>query len=66
VRRLIAGRVLPCGCLSGIYETRSGGRIEILDGVGPACRCRYHEPNVILDPSMDEVLAQETATSAIR
>jgi hypothetical protein len=53
VRTLLAGRVLPCGCLSGVYETNTGERVEILDGVGPACARRNHCLDVILDPSMD-------------
>ena len=53
VRSLLACRVMPCGCLAGVYETNSGDRLEILDAVGPACACGTHEPNVILDPGRD-------------
>ena len=45
--RGLAGRVLPCGCLVGVYETYSGGVVAAIDACGPACGqpChRLHDP----------------------
>ena len=52
VRALINGRVLPCGCLTGIYQLTAGGVAEILDARGPACDCAAHEVNAILEDDL--------------
>jgi hypothetical protein len=35
--RGISGRVLPCGCLVGVYETYSNAVVATIDACGPAC-----------------------------
>jgi len=53
LRSLVAGRVLGCGCLIGLYETQIGDLIEIIDAVGPACPHSSHVLNRVgeaLDP----------------
>jgi hypothetical protein len=45
--RGLAGRVLPCGCLVGVYETYSGGVVATIDACGSACtepEHRLHAP----------------------
>jgi hypothetical protein len=48
LRGIVGGRVLPCGCLAGIYETWAGGRLAILDGRDPACPRAEHVDNLVL------------------
>ena len=49
LRSLVAGRVLTCGCLVGVYQTRAGAILDVLDARGPACPHADHECNAILD-----------------
>jgi hypothetical protein len=35
--RGLTGRVLPCGCLAGVYETYGGKVIGSIDSRGGAC-----------------------------
>jgi hypothetical protein len=35
--RGLTGRVLPCGCLVGVYETYEGRVVATIDARGPAC-----------------------------
>lgn len=37
IRRGLSSRVLPCGCLVGVYETYEGEIVAILDARGPSC-----------------------------
>jgi hypothetical protein len=48
VRTLVEGRVLPCGCLTGTYETWTGGLVTIIDARGDRCPNRAHATNVIV------------------
>jgi hypothetical protein len=40
--RGIAGRVLPCGCLVGIYETYEGSVVATIDARGRSCSQPTH------------------------
>jgi hypothetical protein len=42
ILRVVRGRVLPCGCVIGAYETYSGGTVEIVDERGALCRDSSH------------------------
>ena len=53
LRRMLRGRVLPCGCSVGVYETRSGEVVQILDARAPSCRQDGHNVDAVLAP--DEV-----------
>jgi hypothetical protein len=44
----VAGGVLPCGCLVGVYETWASGRVTILDEKGPRCLDARHVRNAVL------------------
>jgi hypothetical protein len=48
VRTLVGSRVLPCGCLTGVYETWSNDQVTIIDAHGQACTIAMHETNGIL------------------
>ena len=48
VRALLGSRVLPCGCLTGIYETWANRQVTIIDARGDACTIARHETNGIL------------------
>lgn len=37
LRTLVGGRVLPCGCLTGIYNTWTGDVVAIVDAPSDAC-----------------------------
>ena len=47
--RGLAGRVLPSGCLVGVYETYSGGVVATIDARGPACSRPDHRLHDALD-----------------
>jgi hypothetical protein len=48
LRRLVEGCVLPCGCLTGIYETSSNDMVAIIDGRAERCRIASHVAHRIL------------------
>jgi hypothetical protein len=39
---------LPCGCLTGVYETYAGGVVAVVDVVGPSCNTSGHARNVVV------------------
>jgi len=40
----LAGKVLPCGCLVGVYETYRGNVVASIDALAPVCvRHRLHD-----------------------
>ena len=47
IRRIVGGRVLPCGCLVGSYETRAAGVVEIMDGPDDACSDPSHTVHMV-------------------
>lgn len=54
LRRMLRGRVLPCGCSVGVYETRSGEVVQIVDARAGSCRRDGHTVDAVLpaeDPS---------------
>lgn len=42
IMRGLASRLLPCGCLTGVYETYDGEIVGILDAQNPACADPAH------------------------
>lgn len=42
IMRGLASRLLPCGCLTGVYETYDGEIVGILDARNPACADPAH------------------------
>lgn len=48
LRSLVGGRVLPCGCLTGIYNTWGGDVVAIIDAKGESCWYEQHGEHSIL------------------
>ena len=44
ILRGLSSRVLPCGCLAGVYETYDTEVVRILDARGPSCADPLHHP----------------------
>jgi hypothetical protein len=47
LRALLAGRMLPCGCLIGIYQTASGELTGIIDATSKGCT-EGHDANRVV------------------
>lgn len=48
LRRMLRGRLLPCGCSVGVYETRSGEIVQIVDARAAACRISGHTVDAVV------------------
>ena len=59
--RGLAGRVLPCGCLLGVYETYGGGVVATIDARGAACHHSSHRLHEMLELGQAD-LAPETVS----
>ena len=57
LREIVAGRVLVCGCLVGVYEMWTGGCVEILDGRRDNCGETRHKVNRVLQLAPPEYAA---------
>jgi hypothetical protein len=56
LRRMLRGRVLPCGCTVGVYETRSGDVVQIIDARSSNCEVVTHAVDAVVtgdDPDPD-------------
>ena len=42
ILRGLTSRLLPCGCLAGIYETYDGAVVALLDDRAPNCTTASH------------------------
>jgi len=42
ILRGLTSRLLPCGCLAGIYETYDGAVVTLLDDRDPKCTIAAH------------------------
>jgi hypothetical protein len=42
ILRGLTSRLLPCGCLAGVYETYDGAVVTLLDDRGPNCTMASH------------------------
>jgi hypothetical protein len=59
----LSSRLLPCGCIAGIYETYDGDVVTILDDRAASCRDASHtNGNVLPDlwPSATSERASES------
>ena len=50
ILRVVGSRTLPCGCLTGLYETYAGGCVELLDHVSERCGVTKHREGPELHP----------------
>lgn len=48
LRTLLRGAVLPCGCLTGVYETWRGSVLCIVDSADTQCQTAGHDTDAIL------------------
>lgn len=46
--RGVAGRVLTCGCLVGVYETYAGTIVFTIDACGAACTQPDHQLHAVV------------------
>ena len=42
ILRGLTSRLLPCGCLAGVYETYDGAVVALLDDRTPGCTIAAH------------------------
>jgi hypothetical protein len=47
LRALLAGQVLPCGCLAGTYQTAGGDAVAIVDTAADSCG-HHHDTHRVL------------------
>jgi hypothetical protein len=58
ILRGLSSRLLPCGCLVGVYETYEGEIVGILDARNPSCADATHaRGNLVPPPRPDQVAA---------
>jgi hypothetical protein len=60
--RGLAGHVLPCGCLVGVYETYSKEVVATIDACGPSCESPGHRLHQFVD--LPGAPAQEQAKNS--
>jgi hypothetical protein len=48
ILRGVGSRILPCGCLVGLYETYNGRVIAVIDGCSATCTDPSHRVNAAL------------------
>jgi len=63
ILRGLGGRLLPCGCLLGLYETYDGHTVATIDACDPHCTDATHTLDAVLDAKL---AARPTATAADR
>jgi hypothetical protein len=63
ILRGLSSRLLPCGCLAGVYETYEGEIIAILDARGPACAEPAHVDGRPLPPDPADAAKSRDQTS---
>jgi hypothetical protein len=59
--RGLAGHVLPCGCLVGVYETYNKDVVATIDACGPRCETPGHRLHQVVELP-DAHAAPDTAT----
>jgi hypothetical protein len=58
LRTIVGGRVLPCGCLLGEYETWGAEVVTILDAHDPRCTNQLHRSDAVLERYPVRTLSQ--------
>ena len=48
ILRGLSSKILPCGCVAGVYETYDGQIVGILDGKAPGCSHSEHRDGNII------------------
>ena len=66
ILRGLSSRVLPCGCLAGLYETYDSEIVGILDARGLSCADSSHEPGQTLPLDANDDTPRLSAQSSDR
>jgi hypothetical protein len=59
LRCLLRGKLLDCGCSVGVYETRSGEIVQIIDVQAAECQVAAHTVDSVLGEDEEEPEAAE-------
>lgn len=65
ILRGLRSRLLPCGCMAGIYETYDGEIVSLLDDRGLDCTHTDHQPGSPV-PELTGLRASEVALDTDR
>ncbi len=65
ILRGLKSRLLPCGCMTGIYETYDGDIVTLLDDRGAECTHADHQPGTPV-PQLSGLQPSEVALDADR
>jgi hypothetical protein len=49
IARCVSGGALPCGCIAGVYLTRAGRTLTVIDEPADHCRDRSHQADFVLE-----------------
>jgi len=52
ILRGLSSKILPCGCVAGVYETYDGQIVGILDARAPGCSDSGHRDGNIIPSGM--------------
>ena len=56
LRRCLGGAQLGCGCIVGVYETRSGRTLVVIDSPASRCQDEHHRAGVVItEPPADDI-----------
>ena len=67
ILRGLTSRLLPCGCVAGVYETYEGAVVTLLDEQEATCANQSHiEGNEIADLAAESVTLSKVALDAKR
>lgn len=55
--RGLAGKLLTCGCLVGVYETYEGTVVKVIDARGAVCLRPDHRERAIVHDAPDIAMA---------
>jgi hypothetical protein len=60
----LSSRMLPCGCVAGIYETYDGLIIAVIDAIGSGCGDDRHGRGKVVPVDAAEMAAGVRSTSS--
>jgi hypothetical protein len=63
ILRVLRGARLPCGCVTGIYETYAGTTVAVIDEVHADCGLAQHRNGCMMSIASREASTHETSTS---
>ena len=66
ILRGLTSRLLPCGCMAGVYETYDGTVVTLLDDRGPQCQAASHVEGAAVPELAGALQPSEVALDADR